>query len=213
MTPRGGGRGRGVVFILLLLFAWGIIFFPRAGEWLSAGDPLPVSADLGCVLNGEFPARAMEAAALYRAGRIRRVFLPRGPVSQASLSGRRLGLPLPEEQEVNRMALVRLGVPDAAILLGKVPAVNTADEARQAAEVIAARGLTSLIVVTSPYHMRRSGIVFRRLLPKGTAVHVAGSRFSENRPERWWATHRDRRDVFLELEKILLGSLPGGGGR
>jgi uncharacterized SAM-binding protein YcdF (DUF218 family) len=208
-----GGKGRAVAVVLVLLAAGAVALLPGAGEWLAVDDPLPASADLGCVLNGESPARVMEAARLYRAGAFPLVFLPRGPVPQALLAGKRLGLPIAEEQEVNQAALLKLGVPANAVILGRSPAVNTADEAQQTAAVIAARGLSSLVVVTSPFHTRRAGIIFRRVLPEGVAVHVAGSPYSESRPDRWWGTHRDRRDVFLEFQKLLLGSLPAGGGR
>ena len=62
-------RRRLVVLVvpLLLLFAIAVFAFLRAGVWLTVADPLQ-HARAVVVLGGAMPYRAIEAAAIYKAG-------------------------------------------------------------------------------------------------------------------------------------------------
>jgi uncharacterized SAM-binding protein YcdF (DUF218 family) len=84
------------------------------------------------------------------------------------------------------------------------PVDNTADEAAQTRPVALQRGWTSLIVVTSKYHTRRTGYAFEREFA-GTSVRiqVKGSRHDRVSPDGWWRSRSDLRYVVSELQKLV----------
>jgi uncharacterized SAM-binding protein YcdF (DUF218 family) len=65
------------------------------------------------------------------------------------------------EAEAMRRRAVELGVPFEAILLEKT-ALTTRGNAVASAEILRAEGLRRALVVTQPYHQRRSIAAFRR---------------------------------------------------
>ena len=65
----------------------------------------------------------------------------------------------PPEGEVLRLKALKMGIPEANILLtGK--AANTADEAIQVKKLLQQEGLNHIILVTSSFHMPRSKLLF-----------------------------------------------------
>jgi uncharacterized SAM-binding protein YcdF (DUF218 family) len=66
----------------------------------------------------------------------------------------------PESLAIRR-ALIELGVPADRILL-ESESKNTRDEATMIKQMLAARGVTNFVLVTSPLHMRRSMLTFER---------------------------------------------------
>jgi uncharacterized SAM-binding protein YcdF (DUF218 family) len=81
---------------------------------------------------------------------------------------------------------------------------NTAHEAAAAHRIVRERGWTSIIVVTSPYHTRRSLFAFQREMQgTGIDVQVRGTRYDDIDPERWWKRRGDFRFVTWELQKLI----------
>jgi hypothetical protein len=66
------------------------------------------------------------------------------------------------------------------------------------------RGWHRIIVVTSPYHLRRAGFAMRREL-KGTdvVVEMHGTRYEPANPARWWTSREDLRWVLDEGTKLV----------
>jgi len=164
--------------------------------WLARADA-PERAGAIIVLGGD-ASRALEAADLYRGGWAPKVYIT-APARDPSL--RRLdeaGIAAPREEDLTRRALLARGVPETAIeLLGR-ELLSTAQEAN------AARGRLAdvpgaLIVVTSPYHVRRARMVFHDALPERRMLFI-GSRY-EPMPERWWSDQAAARNVLLEGAK------------
>jgi uncharacterized SAM-binding protein YcdF (DUF218 family) len=60
---------------------------------------------------------------------------------------------------------VALGVPADAIVL-ETQAKSTVQNAQLVAKILGARGSRSLLLVSSPYHMRRASLVFARQAPE-----------------------------------------------
>jgi uncharacterized SAM-binding protein YcdF (DUF218 family) len=84
-------------------------------------------------------------------------------------------------------------------------------------EAVATRGfvtgthLNSVLVVTSPYHTRRSLATFRKALGSTVLVGVApATATSPARPERWWAASYDRAYVRYEWAAIVYYALRHG---
>jgi hypothetical protein len=66
-----------------------------------------------------------------------------------------------------------------------------------------------VLVVTSPYHVRRAVMAFSDAFGEGTQVTVTGTPY-ETFPDDWWRSQDATRNVLLELAKVMLYL---GGGR
>jgi uncharacterized SAM-binding protein YcdF (DUF218 family) len=71
-----------------------------------------------------------------------------------------------------------LGVPESAIVV-ESRAANTMENVTHVRDILRARGWRRVLLVSSPYHMRRAMLTFRRLAPdvEVTPTPVAASRF------------------------------------
>ena len=100
--------------------------------------------------------------------------------------------------------MIKLGVPPSAIIQPARIHANTAQEAQTLHQLARQHGWRRIIVVTSPYHLRRAGFAMRREL-KGTDVEVEmhGTRYQPAHPDRWWANREDLRWVLDEGAKLI----------
>ena len=193
-----------LLVVFLTAAAGSAIGLGYVADWLSAGDR-PQKADAIVVLGGSF-SRAFQAADLYRQGLARKIYV----VAPAREDQHRLldeaGVPFPREEDVARRVLLKQGVPASAIeLLGK-DLISTAAEA-QAARTVFARRTPRLLVVTSPYHMRRARMIFSDALPAADIRMIATS--YDPFPQTWWKDQNAARNVLLELAKITFYQLGG----
>jgi uncharacterized SAM-binding protein YcdF (DUF218 family) len=174
--------------------------------WLSEDD-VPVRSSAIAVLGGD-PSRSLEAADLYHRGYAPRIFLS---VSERDPRQHRLdsvGVIAPRDEDLMRLALVARGVPEGAISLLARNLENTAAEARALAAKLGSG--ETLLVVTSPFHVRRARMVIRTVLP-GERFRVIGSRY-ETLPVAWWRERESARNVVVEIAKLVFflagGSFP-----
>ncbi|MBI3332934.1 MAG: YdcF family protein, partial [Candidatus Omnitrophica bacterium] len=100
-----------------------------------------------------YEERVAQAVWLYKQG-----YAPRMILS----SGYRYAF---NEAEVMKALAVSLGVPSEAITL-EAFAGNTHQDVRFSARIMRGKGLHSALVVSSPYHMRRLSLVWRRQAPE-----------------------------------------------
>ncbi len=95
--------------------------------------------------------------------------------------------------ELEQRELIANGVPAEAIAVLPGIVAGTDDEARAVAGAIGARGLRSLLIVTSAYHTRRALRTFDKLLAdKNIELGIVAAPLGEQSPEpnRWWLTAR-----------------------
>jgi uncharacterized SAM-binding protein YcdF (DUF218 family) len=93
-----------------------------------------------------------------------------------------------------------LGVPEERIRYVTLAGPGTHGEAVAALGYARSSGLRRLVVVTSPYHTRRSLGVFRKVF-EGTGVEIGIEPALDNsvaRPDRWWLGGYDRAYVAYE---------------
>ena len=182
--------------------AGALLFLPFAGRFFSTANPLQ-RADAIVVLAGSRVDRWLEAVDLFKEGWAPRVVLSPGPVSGLEVKLRGEGLKLPREGDLARDAVLSLGVPADAVSVMPGGVDNTAAEAAALRRVLPP-GTRCVIVVTSPYHLRRAGYAFRReFAGTGTEIVMHGSRYSEARPARWWSRRDDIRYLMNEMPKFL----------
>jgi len=89
---------------------------------------------------------------------------------------------------------------------------STYGEAEAARALVSEHHLRSVLVVTSPYHTRRSLATFRKAFGgAGVSIGVEpATETSPARPERWWAAAYDRAYVRYEWAAILYNWLRHG---
>ncbi|HXG56592.1 MAG TPA: YdcF family protein [Vicinamibacterales bacterium] len=176
---------------------------PFAGRYLIVDRPLQ-PADAVVVLAGARVERWLEAVDLYNEKMARRVLLSAGRVESAETTLRKRGVRFPLEADLAREAIIQLGVPAGAVEVIPRSLDNTAQEAAAAREFAVARRWSTVIVVTSKFHTRRSLYAFEREF-RGTniRIQVRGSRHDAARPDGWWRRRGDFRWVTSELQKLL----------
>ncbi|MBI4342347.1 MAG: YdcF family protein [Candidatus Omnitrophica bacterium] len=162
-----------------IALGYGLLFQSPFVWWLA--EPLrlsqsPQPADAIVVLaggvgesgkaGGGYQERIKRAVDLYRTG-----YAPRLIVSSGYTFVFR-------EAEVMKELAVRLGVPEAAILL-ETDASNTVEHVRLTRDILQQAGWRRILLVSSPYHMRRALWTFRRQAPGLTVMPtpVTGSQF------------------------------------
>jgi uncharacterized SAM-binding protein YcdF (DUF218 family) len=101
---------------------------------------------------GGYQERVKEAVDLYRAG-----FAPRMILQ----SGFTFAFP---EAEIMRDLALSQHVPDAAILL-ETTAANTYEDVARVGAMLQDRGWHTVLLVSSPYHMRRAVLVWKKQAP------------------------------------------------
>lgn len=101
------------------------------------------------------------------------------------------------------------GVAESRVKTLRLTLDGTHGEAEACREVALAAGLTRLLVITSPYHTRRTLGVFRRAF-SDTNIEVGvepASRYSQARPALWWAAAYDRWYVAYEWAALAYYAL------
>ncbi|MBM3347947.1 MAG: YdcF family protein, partial [Betaproteobacteria bacterium] len=186
------------LFCLLLLGAAalaGTAWF--ASDWLVRADP-PVRSNAIVVLSGDFQ-RVFHGAQLYRMGMAPQVIItaPRREAGYRKLD--EIGVPSPRQEQLSRDALVRLGVPDSAIRTVGNELHSTAAEAAVIRDALAPG--STLLIVTSPYHTRRAGLVFAERFPAPGIRMLPDP--GEPLPRRWWTDQDAARKVLMEFAKTL----------
>jgi uncharacterized SAM-binding protein YcdF (DUF218 family) len=205
-TPRRSfiaRRRRALTAALVLLLVWPPLAWVAA-DWLVL-ETEPARADALVVLGGAstYEERAEYAARLFNGGFAPKVVLTddgqRGGWSQARQSN-------PFFVERAAEVLEGAGVPPEKVETLPRQTASTYEEASALREYAEARGLSSLLVVTSGYHSRRAlwtlGRVFRG---SPVRVRLAAVPPGAQTPARasWWLSPAGWRTVALEYPKLV----------
>ena len=151
--------------ILILSLAVGLPFLWCAGVAIgvvSASAPNPsAEGDAAIVLGAAvwddepspvFAARIDHAITLYNRGQVTRLIFTGGLGEGDALS----------EGEAARLYAIDKGVPDDAILV-ESQSKTTMENLAGAHQIMDSEGLRSAVIVSDPYHLKRAGMIARRL--------------------------------------------------
>jgi uncharacterized SAM-binding protein YcdF (DUF218 family) len=158
-------------------------------------------ADLIYLLNGDPNLRPFRAADLYRRG-----FAPVVAIARAGDSPMvTLGLQA-NTTDMCIGVLTKLGVPSANIvqLKSQGGVGSTFDEAQMLRSYVRQHSAHNVIIVTSAFHTRRAGWIFRRVL-RDTPVHVIMSPIEDRKysVSNWWT--REDGQIAVNDEYVKLG--------
>lgn len=183
--------------VVLVVCAGAIVAFRGAGRWLVRQDTL-APTDAIVVLSGSMPARAEEAARLFRMGYAHEVWVSRPAEPREELEA--MGVHYLGEEDFNREILIHGGVPDADVRIFPQPIINTEQEVEETCVQMKREGITSVMIVTSPQHTRRVRALWRRLAGKDLRLIVRASPQDGFDADHWW---RNTRDTFAVVREIM----------
>ena len=186
-------RGRRIAYylaailgILILLLAW---LLPSAGGFLVNVDP-PAKAQVAVVLAGDYwGLRVVRGGELARDGLVGKVL-----VSGAS------GFYGTQESELAVRYAVAQGFPEASFEALHMQYGSTQEEAHSIVLELKRRQIKSVLVVTSDYHTRRAGLIWRQTAP-WLDIRMIGSPDRFFHRERWWRDRDSAKRVFDEWTK------------
>jgi uncharacterized SAM-binding protein YcdF (DUF218 family) len=161
------------------------------GAYLVQAGPAQ-KADAALVLAGDgWGNRMLTASQLARDGFVPRVLVS-GPNGAYGLHECDLAIPF----------AVKRGYPESYFVHMEHSARSTVAEAQAVLPVIRQMGIKRLIVVTSNFHTRRAGAIFRKAAPDLTILIVAAP--DENfTADGWWHNREGQKTFLVEWEKTF----------
>jgi len=188
-----GGIGL-IIFLSMLLMGF-YVLLRGAGAFLIVADPLQkVNAII--ILSGGTESRMREALDLYNSGY--------GDVMILTETGEQL-----EDMDVlhsfdMRIQLINNGVPSGNILVTNIEVSSTLDEADAVKQLMERRQLSSGIVVTDPYHTKRTSIIFGDVfLDSSISIDIRPVRNSWYSSRSWFLSPQGWRFTILEYVKLI----------
>jgi uncharacterized SAM-binding protein YcdF (DUF218 family) len=183
----------GVLLAVLLAIA-GIFhtqILSALGGYLVHVDP-PQPADAALVLAGDgWGHRILTAAQLVRDGYVPKVLVS-GPDGAYGNHECDLAIPF----------AVRHGYPESYFEHLEHNGRSTLEEAHAVLIEVRREGLKRILVVTSNYHTRRAGRIFRSLAPDLTIL-VVGAPDEYFTPDGWWHNREGQKIFLTEWEKTV----------
>lgn len=197
-APRRKWRIALALIPLLLLLAAAPVWLPWPGLLLVKSTQ-PQQADTILVLAGDYHGyRAQAGAELAR----------QGVAPQVLLSGSNWYYGLWECDLAIDFA-VQNGQPREILAPFRHQATSTEGELREFFAVAQQRQWKRVVIVTSNFHTRRTGLLVNRLKPASMEVQVFAAPDRYFQPEQWWWHRESRKILLLEWTK-LLSELVGG---
>ena len=182
--------------LLLTAFVLAAVVFRNpllgaAGAYLVNATP-PQPADVILVLAGDhYGNRILEAGKLVRQGLAPRALIS-GPSGEYGSYECDLAIPF----------AVRHGYPESYFGHLEHDARSTAEEAAAVVPALRKTGARRVLLVTSDYHTRRAGYVFRRAAPDLEFIVVAAPD-SDFSAQGWWRSREGRKIALYEWMKTV----------
>ncbi|MFZ5802246.1 MAG: YdcF family protein [Candidatus Omnitrophota bacterium] len=195
---------------LLLLGLFFLAFFPLwlppIGDFLLVPDE-KVPAEAIVVLRGDDYFRFQKAADLLAEGYGDKILV--APIFEeidpgyVQFQARILSEEPVEAAEYVRRALAFYGVGSDRIEVLPLPVTSTYEEAMGVRRYAEAKGLRSILLVTSTYHMRRALMIFKKVL-QGSGVSVAHVMVESPgfKAREWWRQELSVKQVLQEYLSI-----------
>ena len=184
-----------LALLLVVLIALGLVFEQRIlgaiGSYLIDAEP-PVKADIAVVLAGDGRGnRILKAGELVKQGFVSSALVS-GPDGNFGFSECDLAIPF----------AVKAGYPESYFVHFENTARSTYDEARVVVEELHRLGVHSVLVVTSDYHTRRAGRMYRNAAPdlRITMVAAPDTYFTQ---DGWWHNREGQKTALYEWMKTV----------
>lgn len=191
---RVGGVLLAALVILPLCALLSVFGVWMAGRFLVVSDDLQ-HADTAVVLSGGGTDRVDEAVRIIQAGYTGYLIIT--DTDEITDSGRRMTDYLFSEAANRGLAVPQIDITEHT-------AASTLDEARAVRLLMEERGWTSCIVVTDPFHSRRTKIIFQDAFRNsGLSVQVRSVEGHWYNPSRWFLSGSGWATTLQEYAKLL----------
>lgn len=152
----------------------------------------PHTADIAVVLAGDSSGeRILKAAELVRAGYAPQALVS-GPAGMYGFYECDLAIPFAE----------KAGYPASYFRRAPNQAHSTQEEAAAMLAEVRAMGAHTILLVTSDYHTRRAGKIYRSL-GRDLRFYVVASPDEDFTMERWWKSREGRKTLVIEWMKTV----------
>jgi uncharacterized SAM-binding protein YcdF (DUF218 family) len=193
-----------IISILSLLLVL-IYVFVNAGNWLVVEDELH-KADAIVVLMGSPGDRILESKDIYSNSYSNKIiFFEDYDPWRKELKAK--GIILPNDAIKSKSIALQLGIPDSVVTIVPGNANSTYDEAKTfLAYLNKNTEIESIILISSSYHMRRAGIIFRNELAQcnhKVKIILSPSKYTEFNAKNWYSDRQSRKIVVFEYIKLL----------
>lgn len=192
------------VFIFVVVISIVVFFAFNIAGWL-AGSDRPETARAIMVLSGP-PTRALYAADLYNKGYSKEIYITRPVREHYFKLTDELGVYFPRTEQIERDVLLKKGVPAEHIHTVGDNCKSTVDEAKIAGNIFRGKDC-SILVVSSPYHVKRARMIFHDKM-RDCRFKVVATPY-EPFPKKWWTDQDSARNVLLEVAKIIFYKFGG----
>jgi uncharacterized SAM-binding protein YcdF (DUF218 family) len=178
-----------VPLVLLVLFHAAVL--AALGNYLVKAGP-PQKADIIVVLAGDgFGHRILTAGDLIHQGYASKALIS-GPNGNYGNYECDLAIPF----------AVKAGDPESEFLHLEHRGRSTAEEAQVVVKKLREMGVKRVILVTSNYHTRRAGLIFRRAAPD-LEFYVVASPDEFFKPDSWWKNREASKTFVFEWMKTI----------
>ena len=185
----------GVIVAMLLLSLVGYFFLRAAGAYLIIADDLtPVDAII--IMGGGDEGRMNEALELYREKYARIIVLTETGVRIEELD---------YLQSFDlRIQLLNNGIPSGNVLITDSEVTSTLEEAYAVKQLLEMQQFSSAIIVTDPYHTKRTSIIFKDVFSEqDIELYFRPVTPSWYKSRTWFLSPSGWRFTILEYVKIL----------
>ena len=180
-----------VLAILALLALTRTYWLSAMGSFLIRADA-PAPADYAVVLAGDATGnRILEAAQLVRRGLARKALVDGPDCCYGN-----------NESDLAVRFAVKKGYPEDYFLRFPIEASSTRQEAALAVAELRKLGARSYLLVTSDYHTRRAGGIFRRLNGELRMLVIAAPDIHFHF-DSWWRDREAQKIVYMEWSKTI----------
>ena len=189
------GSGIGLLLLIVTLVAGAYILLRAAGAYLIYADELQ-PADVIVVLSGGTDSRMNEALRLYKEDYAKIIVL-------TETGEQTEGYEYLNSFDM-RIQLINNGIPSGNIMITDLTVNTTVDEAVAIRDLMQNRQFRSAIVVTDPYHTRRSKLIFNQVFDEtGIDVVMHPVRSSWYNSRTWFTSVKGWQFTLLEYAKLI----------
>jgi uncharacterized SAM-binding protein YcdF (DUF218 family) len=180
-----------VVVLALLAVIFHAAILTAAARYLVLAGP-PEKSDVAIVLGGDgFGNRIVKAGELVREGYAPKVLVS-GPAGIYGFHEDQLAIPFAEKAGYS--ASYFLGFPNESR--------STQEEAYAIVPELRRLGVHTILLVTSDYHTRRAGRIYRKAAPD-LEFHVVAAPDKYFTPDGWWKNREARKIFVIEWMKTV----------
>ncbi len=180
------------VWLVVLVICLTIALPLFVGWYLSPQDPIEKADAIVTVSGGDNNARIKKTVELYKEG-WSPIVIYSGAAAEGSISN----------AAAMRNISVKMGVPRSDILIEE-DSKDTTENASFTAKIIKENNYKSIILVTSPYHQRRTVDLFKKELGKEFKIINQSAVDEDWRKKGWWKDEQGRFLTIGELGKIFI---------